>query len=142
MLVYYFFICSAVRHKQARTAREEQLVEEGLISAEMKSPRKKKKFHPGDQFDHCGGDLGPSQDIPFVNALVVDGGFLFVMPCSSFGSTVFCSDPAESIEDEFGKVFNDSHSLHRFLGFSGVGHRVALPKSTPIAVDEFCSFLA
>ena len=62
-----------VRQKQMRKAREGKLAEEGWTPEYIKKLRKRKKFNQENHFDDCLSDLGPFEEIPLINALVVDG---------------------------------------------------------------------
>lgn len=114
--------------KEERKVREEKLVDVALAPADIKALREKKKLHQEDNFDDCGGDLGPLGDIPFVNAFVVHGSPNFAKANGFLDNSAFCSDSAESSEDEFEKVLNDNYSLHCFLGYDGAGRHVVPPE--------------
>ena len=99
-----------MRQKEERKAREEKLVEVGLILAEAKVARKRKKLHQEDHQDDCGSDLGPLEEKALVSAFVVDGPLGSAISYSFLDGSAFASDSAGSSQDEFGRILNSNFS--------------------------------
>ena len=113
-----------------------------MTAAETKAARKRKRLKQEDHQDDCSSDLGPLKEETLTGALGIDGALNSAIAYPFIDDNAFCSDSAESTEDELERVLHSNFSMHYLIGSDGVDCHQDPPDSVVIAPDDLFAFLA
>ena len=120
----------AIRSKQVRKERQEQLAKDGLTKEEIKAATKRKKQPQEHHYDDCGSDIELLEEREARSLLALPGGELDEAVAFCFGNDCHWGDDEEEAE----QYLRSLDSLNYLVGFQ-------IEETTEVDIMDLCTYL-